>query len=150
MVDRIRFFIDMVLRVFAWTRLYRQLNSPTFALPGQGELRSKGHLSHRCVASFDLESLGLRRRQLSSKPTNQTPIGANHVLCRADCPGQSKDFVCHPSKNRKIYKYSTLTKRPQAVAKNRRSLSWTELRRLGYARTDTTGFAEGRNLIPLP
>jgi hypothetical protein len=35
----------MILPEFAWMRIYRQ--SALFPLIGQGDLRSKGHLSHR-------------------------------------------------------------------------------------------------------
>jgi hypothetical protein len=56
-------------------------NTYPFPLPGQGDLRNKGHLSHQCVAYCELESLGLHRRQFSFKPTNPTPIGANNALC---------------------------------------------------------------------
>ena len=49
----------------------------SFAFPfvsGRGDLPSNGHLSHRCVASCNLECHGLRRRQFSPSLPPKLPL----------------------------------------------------------------------------
>ena len=72
-----------------------------FSLPGQGDLRNKGHLSHRVLPLATWKALACIGGSLALSPPNLTSIGANNALCCAGRPDQTRTTLRHLNKFQK-------------------------------------------------
>ena len=97
---------DQLLKKIGSSRIYSDehlLAIDVIISLGQEVLRGKLHLSRRCFALAGWNDYHLHRRQPCCKAISPIPTDANMHRCRGVLTGQSKSFLCYPSKLRKSH-----------------------------------------------
>jgi hypothetical protein len=97
---RAREYLWFIRDLLGWAS-YSLVIANAVTTPGQGELRGKVHLSHRCVAVAAGKDLRPRRRHPYCQATNQTPICCESCSFVEELTLSHAAFLAyHPSKSR--------------------------------------------------